>query len=118
VTFTVEYVELEGGNAPFLEFVRAMNDDDQAKIFQTIDRFVELKSQNLSVKENLSKHLEDGIFELRTSFPDKIARSFYFYRIGARIVITHGFIKKTEKTPRKEIERAKELRSLYFTRRE
>jgi phage-related protein len=80
---------------------------------KTINYFIELKEHHLPIKENLSKHLEDGIFELRTLLTEKISRSLYFYQKGAKIIITHGFIKKTQKTPRKEIEKAKELRNLY-----
>lgn len=53
---------------------------------------------------------------VRVMYKDKIARSLYFYQVGAKIVITHGFIKKTRKTPRKEIERAKNLREQYMKR--
>jgi len=60
--------------------------------------------------------LEDGIFELRTYLRDKIARTLYFYQKGAKIIITHSFIKKTQKTPGKEIERAKALREQYLKR--
>jgi phage-related protein len=74
------------------------------------------QNRNLPIKESLSKHLEDGIFELRTYLRDKIARTLYFYQKGAKIIITHGFIKKTEKTPRKEIEKAKALREQYLKR--
>jgi hypothetical protein len=45
----------------------------RAKIFETINFFLELKNRNLPIKENLSKHLDDGIFELRISLRDKIA---------------------------------------------
>ena len=114
--YTVEYVELENGRKPFEEFVLALSIKDRAKVFETINYFVELKTQNLPIKESLSKHLEDGIFELRTTLTDKIARSFYFYQKGAKIIITHGFIKKTQKTPRKEIETAKALRHQYSKR--
>jgi len=90
---------------------------ERAKIFETINYFLELKNNDLSIKEKLSKHLEDGIFELRTYLSDKIARTLYFYQKGAKIIITHGFIKKTQKSPRKEIEKAKALRKLYNERR-
>ena len=75
-----------------------------------------LRNNNLPIKENLSKHIEDGIFELRTSLSATIIRTLYFYQKGSRIIITHGFIKKTQKTPRKEIERAKVLRKEFETR--
>ena len=113
MTFTVEYVELENSKQPFVEFIHGLEFNERARVFESINRFLELKNQNLPIKENLSKHLDEGIFELRTSLTSKIARSLYFYQVGARIVITHGFIKKTEKIPRSEIEKAKELREFY-----
>ena len=118
MNYSVEYVELENGKKPFEEFVLSLPIHERAKIFETINYFMELKNQNLPIKESLSKHLENGIFELRTTLATRIARSVYFYQKGARIILTHGFIKKTAKTPRKEIERAKELRSLYHKGKE
>ena len=112
--YTIEYVELESGEKPFEEFVLGLQVHERAKLFETINYFVELKNNDLPIKENISKHLEDGIFELRISLTNKIARSLYFYQKGAKIIITHGFIKKTQKTPRKEIEKAKELRKSYI----
>ena len=113
--WSVEYVEFSD-NKPFEEFVLGLPVKERAKIFEAINYFVQLRNQNLPIKENLSKHLEDGIYELRISLRDKIARSLYFYQEGKRIVITHGFIKKTQKTPRKEIEKAKTLRKKYLKR--
>ena len=111
--FTVEYVELSNGKSPFQDFIMSLPVVDQAKVFETINYFLDLKNDNLPIKESLSKHLEDGIFELRTSLSDTIVRTLYFYQKGAKIILTHGFMKKTQKTPRKEIERAKELRKIY-----
>ncbi|MDZ7313004.1 MAG: type II toxin-antitoxin system RelE/ParE family toxin [candidate division KSB1 bacterium] len=111
----VEYVELSN-TKPFEEFVLGLPLKERAKVFETINYFWELKNQNLPIKENLSKHLEAGIFELRISLPNKITRILYFYQRGSKIVITHGFIKKSPKTPRKEIQKAIELRELYLKR--
>jgi phage-related protein len=55
--------------------------------------------------------------ELRTYLSDRIAGTLYFYLEGAKVIITHGFIKKTQKTPTKEIKRAKTLRKIYNDRR-
>ena len=103
MNYTVEYVELENGKKPFEEFVLSLPIHERAKIFETIHYFMELKNQKLPIKESLSKHLGNGIFELRTAFAKRIVRSVYFYQKGAKIILTHGFIKKMEKTPRKEI---------------
>ena len=116
--YEVEFVELENNKKPFEEFVLSLSIDERAKVFETINYFLELKNNNLPIKESLSKHLEDGIFELRTSLYKKIARTLNFYQRGAKIIITHGFIKKTQKTPRREITRAKELREKYNKRLE
>jgi phage-related protein len=118
MNYTVEYVELKNGKKPFEEFILSLPIHERAKVFETINYFIELKNQNLPIKKNISKHLEDGIFELRTDFAKTIARSVYFYQKGAKIILTHGFIKKTAKTPRKEIERAKKLRTLYHKGKE
>jgi len=116
--YQVEYVELENNKKPFEEFILSLSVKDRAKIFETIDYFLELKKNSLPIKESLSRHLEKGIFELRAFLPDQIARTLYFYQRGAKIIITHGFIKKTQKTPRREIERAIDLRNKYNERLE
>ena len=54
-----------------------------------------------------SDHLVDGIFEIRAKVGSDIARVLYFFVIGKKIVLTNGFIKKTQKTPKNEIESAK-----------
>jgi len=118
IRYEVEYVELENNRKPFEDFIFELTIKERAKIFETINYFLELKNSNLPIKEKLSRHLEDGIFELRSYLTDKIARTLYFYQRGSKIIITHGFVKKTQKTPRNEIKKAKELRDLYNKRLE
>ena len=65
-----------------------------------------------------SKELEDGIFELRAKFSSNISRVLFFYDKDKIIVLTNGFIKKSQKTPKQEIELAKIYRSDYFARKE
>jgi phage-related protein len=48
-----------------------------------------------------------GLFELRLKAAEGIARIFYCTVVGRRIVVLHHFVKKTEKTPRKELEIAR-----------
>lgn len=45
-----------------------------------------------------------------------ISRVLYFFVIGKKVILTNGFIKKTQKTPKNEIERAKEYRADYLER--
>ena len=64
-----------------------------------------------------SKHLSEGIFELRAKVGADITRVLYFFYVERYIILTNGFIKKTQKTPPKEIERAKKYRADYLRRK-
>ena len=77
-----------------------------------------LETVGTALREPYSKHLNDGIFELRALIGTDISRVLYFFVIGNRAILTHGFIKKTDKTPLSEIERAKEYRSEYLGRKD
>jgi len=96
-----------------IEFLDELSLKERAKIFASIEKLVELKNSGIPPKESLSKHLEDGIFELRVSFESRIARSLYFYEAEKQIIFTHGFVKKTQKTPKGEIARAKTIRQSW-----
>ena len=56
----------------------------------------------------------DGLMEMRTQLGGNIYRVFCFFDEGQIIVLTNGFQKKTEKTPRNEIERAMRIREEYY----
>lgn len=109
--FTYEFAKING-KVPMIEFLESLSIKERAKIFVYIDKLVELKSIGIQPKENLSKHVDDGIFELRVSFENRIARSFYFYESEKKIIFTHGFLKKSQKIPKNEIERAKSIRKI------
>jgi phage-related protein len=110
--FTYDFAEING-KVPMIEFLDSLSIKERAKIFVYIEKLVELKNSRIQPKENLSKHLEDGIFELRISFENRISRSFYFYESEKQIIFTHGFVKKEQKTPKSEIEKAKFIRKLW-----
>ncbi|TAL25297.1 MAG: type II toxin-antitoxin system RelE/ParE family toxin [Nitrospirae bacterium] len=101
------------GKVPMIEFLDSLTIKERAKIFAYIEKLVELKSSGIQPKENLSKHLDNGIFELRISFENRISRSLYFYETDRQIIFTHGFIKKEQKTPKGEIAKAKIIRKLW-----
>lgn len=64
--------------------------------------------------ENIAKYLEDGIWELRPGNN----RIFYFFFQENTFVLLHQFRKKSQKTPKHEIERAKRERDDYLFRKE
>ena len=78
-------------------------------------RTIQLLSHNGNrLREPYANALKDGIFELRAKEGTDIARVLYFYVVGDKAVLTHGFVKKTEKTPASEIERAIRYRNEYL----
>lgn len=107
---TLACVQLENGRCPFLECLEELPVVDQAKVLTWARR--------LAAEVNLrrppySQHLKDGIFELRLSVRAGEHRTFFFYCKAEKLVITHGYVKKTDKTSATEIDRAKRLRSYY-----
>ncbi len=73
-------------------------------------RYIVLTRRMLAVGPNLgephTKSMGSGLFELRLKGAEGIARVFYCALIGRRIVILHSFVKKTERTPKRELELA------------
>jgi phage-related protein len=66
-----------------------------------------------TLREPYVKHLDGKLWEMRVTGRDGIARAIYVTAIGRRVVILRAFIKKTQQTPRSEIDlaqrRAKEV---------
>ena len=73
-------------------------------------RYLVLTRRMVSIGPNLgephSKAFGNGLFELRLKGAEGIARVFYCTQIGRRIVMLHSFIKKSNKTPKRELETA------------
>ncbi len=113
--FDVSFYQREDGSEPAKEFILSQDKKMMAKTF----RMVEILAANgTDLREPYSKALGDGIFELRVQVASDISRILYFFYIGKEIVLTNGFVKKTQKTPPAEIERAKQYRADYLRRRE
>ena len=77
-----------------------------------------LEEKGTELREPYSAPLEDGIFELRCKLGSNITRALYFFYVGKRIVVTNGFVKKTQKTPLGEIKIAKDRRKDWIERQE
>ena len=110
--FDVEFYDFND-SMPVKDFILEQDNKMQAKIFHNLE-LLELNGNSL--REPYSKHLEDGIFELRTKVSNDITRILYFFVIGQKIILTNGFVKKTQKTPKNEIELAKARRNEYLNR--
>ena len=106
--YTVEYYEKDDGSRPAEEFILSQDNKMQAKIFAALEL---LESKGPALREPYSKVLDDGIFEVRAKQGTDISRALYFFVVGRRVILTNGFVKKTMKTPPREIERAKRYRA-------
>ncbi len=111
--FDIEYYRLANGKAPVAEFIDSLSPKMQAKAVWSIDLLAEYGNQ---LREPFSKQVDDGLFELRIKFASDITRIFYFFVVENKIVLTNGFIKKTAKTPKAEIELARKYRADYERR--
>ncbi len=108
--FTVEYFEKEDHTKPAEEFVLSEEPKMQAKLFQLISL---LERKGNMLREPYSKYLKDGIFEIRAKQGSDISRVLYFFVIGQKVILTNGFRKKTQRTPKNELELAKKYKAEY-----
>ena len=90
----------------------ALPTDMRAKLVRIVELIESLGLDK--VREPYVKHLQKSLWEMRISGRDGISRAIYVTASGKRVVIVRAFIKKTQKTPRSEIElalkRAEELK--------
>jgi phage-related protein len=95
-----------------VEFLENLDDKAREKIFYNIK-----KAQSTNDSE-LFKKLNDNIWEFRTLFNGKAYRLFSFWDTtkeqNTLIIATHGILKKTQKTPQKEIKKAEFMRKGYL----
>ena len=112
--FTIDYVALPNGRIPAREFVDSLDDKAAARIDAFIER---LRIYGNQMQGKFVKKLTHDIFEPRVKQFDRIFRILFFYHPGMLMVVTSGFLKKTERTPPGEIARAEQLRNLWMKHR-
>ena len=113
--FQAVFYDKPDGTEPAKDFLDSLD----AKMFAKMIHVIEvLKASGTSIREPYSTHLSDGIFEVRAKVGTDISRVLFFFFTGQRFVLTHGFIKKSQKTPTSEIERAKRYRTEFLNREE
>ena len=111
--FSVEFYRRENGASPVEEFLNSLPVKHRVKVLDGLALLEEFGNQ---LREPYSKALGDGLFELRVKFSSDIMRAFYFFVIGGRIVVTNGIVKKSEKTPRGDLELARKYKADYERR--
>lgn len=96
----------------FLDFYHQLSLKAQEKI----DFVLELIATVEKVPDKFLKHLSgtDGLFEIRIEFQGNCFRIFCFFDQGKLVILLNAFTKKSNKIPRKEIEKAENLKRQYF----
>jgi len=107
-----DWIERHDGTSEFEEYLDSLPKQDSAKLLAIIKNTEDLGIA-IAIKMKWVKKLEKNLFEIRSRQGSDIQRALYFHKSGKKYIITHGFTKKTDKTPKQEIEHAKMMRQRY-----
>ena len=117
--YNIEFYETSDGVSELWNFLDDLqrtaisNKDDRIQHKQITLYIQLLEDHGTRLGENITKHLEEDIWELRPGNN----RVLYFFYKDDTYVLLHQFRKKTQKTPRREIEKAKAERDDWITRK-
>ena len=115
--WSIELYEKENGQCPVLEFILSLPPKHQAKAEREIDLLEEF---GINLTYPHTRKIEGGsykdLWELRIKFASDISRIFYFIHLNNKFVLLHGFIKKSNKPPKNELEKAKNYMIDYLRR--
>ncbi|MCL2403555.1 MAG: type II toxin-antitoxin system RelE/ParE family toxin [Coriobacteriia bacterium] len=96
----VEYYKKENGDCPVEEFLLALPIKQRMKAIRQIDL---LEARGTKLREPHAKHIKGKLWELRIKFAKDIQRVFYFAPNGSKFVLLHGYVKKTNKAPTRDL---------------
>jgi phage-related protein len=101
--WTTEFYKSASGDRPVENFLLGLDTKTRARFRWSIEQ---LRERNIQARSPLVKHLDGPLWELREESSTNIYRIIYFVFTGRRIVFLHGFQKKTQVTPAREIRTA------------
>jgi phage-related protein len=100
---TVKFYASEAGSEPVKVWLKSLTKDDRVAIGTDI-KTVQI---GWPLGMPLIDHIGNGIWEVRTRLPTQISRVLFIIEDG-QMILLHGFIKKTQKTPKQDIELAED----------
>ncbi|HPT47612.1 MAG TPA: type II toxin-antitoxin system RelE/ParE family toxin [Candidatus Rifleibacterium sp.] len=98
----------DSDNGPLEDFFAKLSESGNQDLKQMLRLMNRSAESGPPRNEEMTKMLDDGIFEFKA---DSIRVLWFYYK--GKIICTHGFLKKSQKTPKREIERAKKTRRAY-----
>lgn len=94
----VRFFRTETGNEPVREWLRSLPKDDR----KTIGIDIKTVQEGWPIGMPVAKKISNGIWEIRSNLSDRISRVLFTLSEG-KIILLHGFIKKTQKTSRDDL---------------
>ena len=90
--------------------------EQSPKVQNKVTKILEILEYIECIPTKYLKHMEstDGLYEMRITLGSDIFCVFWDTKKGALVVVTHGIVKKTQKTPKKEIDKAVRLIAQYY----
>jgi len=114
MSYNIIYYEKQNGECPVKDFIKQFDIEREASTIYA--RLALLEEYGSQLKRPYADLLRDKVYELRFKISKKQVRILYFFFHGKSIVLTHGFIKKTDKVPENEIARGIRYRLDYIAR--
>ena len=104
----------------FKDYFEKLYDEQTEKVKKKILWTLRVIEELDQIPEVYLKHLKNtsGLYEIRVRVGSDIFRIFCFFDIDNLVVIDHGFKKKSQKTPRQQIERAEQIKRAYYDSKE
>lgn len=113
MSYEIEYYRKSNGRKPVEEFLLELQKKNKRLYTRTARDILLLKQFGRNFWEPCVKSMGVGLYELRSKSDSGITRIFYFFYRENKIILTNGFIKKTQKTPAIELEKARRYKKEY-----
>lgn len=109
----MEYYRDDKGKEPAADFIDSLSVETRTKVFRTIKL---LNHYGVLLKGPYTKQIKSKIWELRIKDKQGAVRILYFAHTDRRLILLHGFVKKTDKTPINDIETAEKRMNDFIIR--
>jgi phage-related protein len=107
------FYESDFGDKPTEEFLANLKPDARAKVVRTLEF---LREQQIVPSKFWKKLAGSNLWEVRVEYAGSIYRIIATTAKGNRVILLHGFQKKSQKTPRQDMEIAQQRQKRYFQR--
>ena len=116
--WNIELYRKNNNECPVLDFILSLPPKHRAKVEREIDLLQDF-GINLTYPhtQKIEGEKYKGLWELRIKFASDISRIFYFLHLDDTYVLLSGFVKKTNKTPKNELDKAIQYKNDFLTRR-